>query len=257
MSVEENELDASEDFEEPLEDSEDALVIAEDWSPERYQSLLPTERPLKIFFYIFIAIALVVVVNSIRAIVWANTLGSTPPVAAREQAQAIGMLVLITAVLSTLANIGSGIVFLTWFKKLYTNNIAFQPEEPPFTKGWAIGMWFTPVVNLWRPLQMIKWVAEGSGVWTKAMISMVGWWWGFWIARMVMSGIITVFFSHPTTISDYIDQKYLTILAAVIDITALKLCINVVREFTTAQEQLLLDATAGLPQAPIGEAEVA
>lgn len=44
--------------------------------------------------------------------------------------------------------------FIVWFHRLYTNLPALGATELRFTSGWAIGAWFVPFLNLWRPKQI-------------------------------------------------------------------------------------------------------
>ena len=43
-------------------------------------------------------------------------------------------------------------VFLVWFSRVRHNAGLWGPQRR--SRGWAIGAWFTPVVNLWFPYQI-------------------------------------------------------------------------------------------------------
>jgi len=58
-----------------------------------------------------------------------------------------------------LVAIGTGIVFLCWLHLCYRNLRALAVDDPPYTPGWAVGSWFIPVLNLFRPYQVV------AGLW--------------------------------------------------------------------------------------------
>ena len=55
--------------------------------------------------------------------------------------------------------------FLVWFHRLYTNLPALGATDLRFSSGWAIGAWFVPLLNLWRPKQIADdiWRASEPG----------------------------------------------------------------------------------------------
>ena len=53
------------------------------------------------------------------------------------------------------------------------------------TPGWAVGWYFVPVVNLWKPFQGMKktWLASkvGSNLGAGEATNLLNWWWGLWL----------------------------------------------------------------------------
>ena len=56
----------------------------------------------------------------------------------------------VVAVLQLLVLIATAVVFLRWFKLAYADVDAFGATRR-FARRWAVGAWFVPVLNLWRP----------------------------------------------------------------------------------------------------------
>ncbi|MFF3677719.1 DUF4328 domain-containing protein [Streptomyces sp. NPDC002120] len=52
------------------------------------------------------------------------------------------------------ATIVCGIVFIAWFHQMYRNAVALAPDRLRMGTGWAIGAWFLPLINLWRPFRI-------------------------------------------------------------------------------------------------------
>jgi hypothetical protein len=63
-----------------------------------------------------------------------------------------------------LAYIPAIILFIIWTRRVTANVPSLGIEQPRFGKGWAVGGWFVPILNLWRPVQVINqaW-RSGSG----------------------------------------------------------------------------------------------
>ena len=48
-----------------------------------------------------------------------------------------------------LALLAAGVVFIVWLWRVRWNAEMFCRGEHRFTRGWVIGCWLVPVVNLW------------------------------------------------------------------------------------------------------------
>ena len=57
-------------------------------------------------------------------------------------------------VLELIALLTTGVVFITWTRRLY-RNVAPLGGETRFKPGWAVGGWFVPLLNLVRPKQVL------------------------------------------------------------------------------------------------------
>jgi hypothetical protein len=83
---------------------------------------------------------------------------------------------------------------------------AFQ--GPPYAPGWAVGYFFIPILNLFRPYQVAKEVAEGSDPASIGDVSSqpnvgqkppIGVWWTMWIITGLLSqsAAVTTAFATP------------------------------------------------------------
>lgn len=106
-----------------------------------------------------------------------------------------------------------------------------------FSAGWAVGWWFVPIMNLFRPYQVIAelWRATGDSVhlrdWTRDGVSaLLGWWWGIYIASGVVAGIGG---SLDPTVAPTLDEaatyEWIWIAGDLVAIIAAILAIAVVR----------------------------
>ena len=83
------------------------------------------------------------------------------------------------------------IVFAMWIYLVSSNLESLSTRGQRFSPGWAVGWWFVPIMNLWRPYQVVKEIWKGSDPdmvgekaerWEQASAwPFLGWWWGVWV----------------------------------------------------------------------------
>ena len=102
----------------------------------------------------------------------------------------------LAATLSLAAFVATGAAFITWFFRAYVNTERLGARQLRATKGWSIGVWFIPFLNLIRPKQLMDdiWRASDPALpagevhdWQQAPIPALlnGWWAMFLIAGLV------------------------------------------------------------------------
>jgi hypothetical protein len=88
-----------------------------------------------------------------------------------------------------LVYIATIVMFCVWTYRVNANLHALGAANLRFSPGWAVGWYFVPVANLWKPYQVMSeiWRASRnpSGWQYDASSSIVGWWWFWWIVSNV------------------------------------------------------------------------
>jgi len=170
---------------------------------------------------------------------------------ANDSRQAIMGFVYLVAFIVT------GIAFCFWIHSSHRNLPALGARGLKYSPAWAVGGFFVPVLNLFRPYQVTKeiWkasdpnVGPGSGLdWQDAPTSpLIGWWWvifivssfaGYFLLRMALSA---------ETISDFMSLSVVTLVMDSVDILAAILAIILVRTIdqrqTIKNQQMLYAVT--------------
>jgi len=62
--------------------------------------------------------------------------------------------------LSSLLCVVTGVVFIIWLWKAYSSN-RVDPSRLHHGRGWTIGGWFVPLLNLFRPFQVVRDLRDG------------------------------------------------------------------------------------------------
>ncbi|MBL0748701.1 DUF4328 domain-containing protein [Nocardioides baculatus] len=73
--------------------------------------------------------------------------------------------------------VGTGILFIVW---TYTAHHSARMDRSVMRhgSGWAIGGWFVPLLNFWRPLQVVLDIRRGAtGDEELPVTRTLGWWW--------------------------------------------------------------------------------
>jgi hypothetical protein len=73
----------------------------------------------------------------------------------------------------------TAIVFLVFFHRAYSNLATLGPSERRYTPGWAVGSWFVPILNLFRPKQIANDIWRGSD--GSAVPGVFHWWWALYL----------------------------------------------------------------------------
>jgi hypothetical protein len=113
----------------------------------------------------------------------ASQLGEVREGSARELFQMIFGIGLLIVYIATI------VMFCVWTYRMNANIHALGAANLRFTPGWAVGWYFIPIANLWKPYQVMNEIWRASrnpGGWQDdASSSIVGWWWFWWIISSV------------------------------------------------------------------------
>ena len=141
--------------------------------------------------------------------------------------------------------IGTGISWCIWQHRGQANLHDLGRTNLVFTPGWAVGWWFVPIANLFKPFQSVRelWRASepvldgaawsGSSTWP-----VIGTWWACWIAPNLLAwtarGMRTSDDLHTIVSGDYwwMASDALLVLAAI-------LAILIVRSVVERQRALM------------------
>jgi hypothetical protein len=162
------------------------------------------------------------------------------------------------ATICTYAGLVVGAVcFIPWFNRAYGNLARLGFRKLRYAPGWAIGGWFIPIVNLFRPKQIANDIYRGSTpgldtqseFWKSQPLSgLLSWWWGLYIASGVLAGAgasaastddsqFTTAFEATRAVRDEKGGLVLTSIASGVAIVAAILAIKLVTDLTRRQEE--------------------
>ncbi|MBC2878745.1 DUF4328 domain-containing protein [Streptomyces sp. TYQ1024] len=152
------------------------------------------------------------------------------------------LLQFVSGATQTAALLACAVVFLVWFHRVRSNAEAFRPDGHRMSRGWSIGGWFVPVVNLWFPKKIANdvWAAslpyqpDGSPV--RAPRTVMNWWWGLWIATLVLGRAGGRMYARADSFEEIRRATGVLIAADAVDIVAAVLAFLFVRRLTALQD---------------------
>ncbi|MDX6279918.1 MAG: hypothetical protein QOH03_989 [Kribbellaceae bacterium] len=101
-------------------------------------------------------------------------------------------------IVAAIALFASAAVFITWLWRVRWNAEMFCRGEHRFTRGWVLGSWICPVVNLWYPKQVVDDIVAASDPRTPTGIEslrgipgtrLVWAWWLTWVVGLVLDNV--------------------------------------------------------------------
>lgn len=138
------------------------------------------------------------------------------------------------------------VLFLMWIHRAHRNLSALGARNLRFSSGWAVGYWFIPIMNFFRPYQVVKeiWKASDPNTdpadassWQNATTSsVIGWWWAFWLIYNFV-GPSFRFSAQAKTLTDLSAMSWVSILSDGTIIVATVFAILVVRGIDARQEE--------------------
>jgi Domain of unknown function (DUF4328) len=134
----------------------------------------------------------------------------------------------------------SAITFIQWFRRAYFN-LHLRVNHLSHSEGWAAGCWFVPIVNLFRPYQIMKELFQETQLFLKrneahtsehlAMPSL-GLWWTFWIIDWFVGRFVFKYTMKAETIEELTRSTIGQIISNAIGIILAIITINIITEYS-------------------------
>src|SRR5688572_7919608 len=94
-----------------------------------------------------------------------------------EQLEASDRRQQLVGVAQVLALLAGAVAFLRWLRVAY-GNLPALGVVPRFSRAWAVAFFLVPILNLFRPYQVVRELWVGS---TGGGAAIVGWWWAAYL----------------------------------------------------------------------------
>ncbi|MGI9622687.1 MAG: DUF4328 domain-containing protein [Acidimicrobiales bacterium] len=202
-----------------------------------FKSMVRVARVLQICFAAWMLLGGLAVASSL---VWFRVVDrfvDDPLSVTFSQLQAAGDRQDVIGITQIIALIAVGVVFMVWMSGLYQNLPALG-RKARFKHGWAVGGWFVPFLNLWRPKQIIDdiWTCRPAEQRESPRVPpLLNWWWGLWVGSGILGWLL--FRNGASTDVDSARTQAIGILAAdVAEVVAAVLAFWVVTSVTARQE---------------------
>lgn len=158
-------------------------------NPREYRSNATLTRAVATLLWINVAIAVVAIWSTLKEISLLEAISEGQQISMAEAEASdnrqfrVGMVQIAAYVLTAVA-------FLVWVYRTNRNTGALGLGELRFTPGWSVGWWFVPVMNLFRPYQIVSelWERNAAAVPASPQPAL-GLWWGFHLAGALLGNL--------------------------------------------------------------------
>lgn len=136
------------------------------------------------------------------------------------------------------------IMFLVWVHRANRNLHALEVREVEYTPGWAVGSWFIPILNIFRPYAIMREIWRGSRSPSNSAAeghasvpASLGVWWGAWLVAGVLESLSASFVrGESPSMDDFKSSAYLSIGSSLLNFVAGVIIIVLIG--TIAQSQM-------------------
>lgn len=141
----------------------------------------------------------------------------------------------------------TGILFCMWIHRAHRNLPSLGVSGLKYSPAWAVGGFFVPILNLFRPFQVTTEIWKASDpttdindslAWQNAPTSpLIAFWWILFIITGILGYILLRVSLQAETLSEMLTASWLTFVLDTMDIPAAVLAILVVRNIDLRQEE--------------------
>ncbi len=147
----------------------------------------------------------------------------------------------IVGIVQSISGIAAAVFFIMWFRRSYFNlhslGIRLQHSE-----GWAAGAWFVPILNWFRPYQIMAEIWEQTQIRINTPIQepkiLVGLWWGVWVLGKIIDRIAFRMTFRAETIEEFMNSTKAYLVSDSLSLLNLVLIILIIRKVSTWEEKL-------------------
>ncbi|HMF15890.1 MAG TPA: DUF4328 domain-containing protein [Gemmataceae bacterium] len=116
--------------------------------------------------------------------------GRNPAGANLRSAQTLDSLHSLCGIVEIAVGIAMAVVFLMWIYSAYANLQTLGTHRLQYSPGWAVGYFFIPILNLFRPIQVVQEIWRQSDPQNRDSNSaMAGFWWACWLINGILGQI--------------------------------------------------------------------
>ena len=211
-----------------------------------FRSTLSLSKIVKALLIVQLATGIVMITLNIAGLTWFPEMGTSEEMPGTAEVL-YGLVALGVAAVSILSFIATVVFFLIWLHRSYVNLAAIPGAEQPAAPGWAVGVWFVPIVNLFLPLKIVNDLYRASDPVNLGGESVIsyggapaahGVWWGFWIVGNILGQISFRLMIDAETAEQVSIATIIDIFSSMCAVIAAYLIFKIVGEITTRQEEI-------------------
>lgn len=149
----------------------------------------------------------------------------------------------LTDILLTLVTV---VFFAMWIYRAAANIVAAGTVGFDYTPGWAVGWFFIPIANLFKPYAAMRqiWNAShgGQGDQLERAEGLLAIWWGTWVLANIASNISLPLTINPASAAELETGQQIGIFASLVSLALYPAAYRLIDRVTAAQRDRLTAA---------------
>ncbi|NEA99792.1 DUF4328 domain-containing protein [Streptomyces sp. SID13726] len=131
-----------------------------------------------------------------------------------------------------------GVVYLVWFWRVRVNSEVFNPVGHRMRRGWTLGGWVVPIVNLWYPRRIMVdiWDASSAGNRPEGR-ALLNAWWALWLVSTAAGQVLYNAYDDADTSAEIHDAMSQVMIADTLDLLAALVAAALVLRVTRMQDR--------------------
>ena len=138
------------------------------------------------------------------------------------------------------------VLFILWFRRAYYN-LHQVVKHLEHSEGWAAGAWFVPILNFFRPYQIMrelyveseKYISKIKPDYTKKLnVTFVGLWWTLWIIASFLERIGMRLNLKAETLDEIINATTINLINEIFTIPLCLIIIKVIKDYSVVENEL-------------------
>jgi len=160
---------------------------------------------------------------------------------ARQAAEANDLRQGVIAMAGFIVVITTVVVFAIWIHRVDSNIHALGSFDLRFTPGWAVGWYFVPIANLWKPYQAMSeiWRASKNPTdWQSEPTSgLLRWWWFWWLVSSLLDNVSMRMSLRADELNELIGVAPVNIASSILDIISAIFALMLVKKIGEFQAE--------------------
>jgi hypothetical protein len=163
-----------------------------------------------------------------------------------EELNSNNLRVQVIAIMYIIVSIISGVTFIMWFRRAYYN-LHQKVSYLSYDDGWAAGAWFVPIMNWFRPLQIMKELYtytpefltnKGVEFENKLQKWSLIVWWTLWITGGILGNIGSQLSRRAEEAVEFIFSTNISIIGNVIGIVLAIITVKIISDYAKVEPLL-------------------
>lgn len=138
------------------------------------------------------------------------------------------------------------VFFILWFRRAYYN-LHQVVKYLEYSEGWAAGAWFVPIINLFRPYQIMRelyietenYIAKIKSDYNKKLnVTFVGIWWALWVIASILERIGMQLNLKSNTLEEITTATEINLANDFFTIPLCLIIIKVIKDYNKVEREL-------------------